>query len=138
MGFFHSFLKRKPVIEQKEEVQEEKRYFVGDGKPDFAQVDQIEIVQDLFERNIIGVVYRTPLELDGKEIDENKLYVPPFVKLMKKRYDTAVIEMIHNEEADKYECSEEYKDNSLIPVNICIRALKEDTVVMEEQIHIWG
>lgn len=59
-------------------------------KLDYSQVDSNQKAINLFNKGKLSKIYLMPLEFGGTELPMNSLYVPAFVKKLKKDFDSKI------------------------------------------------
>lgn len=134
MGLWNTLKKRKKEEPQEEPVkEEEKRYFVSDGKPDFSLFTEEQQLLNYCEKGILKQMTEYPAFLNKENC--TTYYVPPFVTLMKQRFDQEVEQVW--QDGMQYDMHCEYNEPSLVPKHIDFVVKKQDQIQFEQHIQIW-
>lgn len=133
MGIFDIFKKKKSETI----AHEEKKTEPNTEKLDFTGITTQEDIVQLIENGFLVPLYLMPLRFHGEPILQNTLYVPPFVVVLKDRYDTLVENLLLEGKVTGYSCSPKYRGESRVPKEITISATKEEIAVFTQTIHIW-
>ena len=109
----------------------------GETKPNFYEVDSIEKVIELANKNILKPLYLMPLRFNGEESERNRLFVPQVVVELKDRYDDIVEELLVQGKVNGYSCSPEYKEKGFVPSKLTIIAKQDGKPIFTKTIKIW-
>ncbi len=104
-------------------------------KLDYSQVDSHQKAINLFNKGKLSKIYLMPLEFGGTELPMNSLYIPAFVKKLKKDFDSKIEKLLIDGKKISYATEPEYKGNSFIPSKLIINITGE--IEFKEIINIW-
>jgi hypothetical protein len=105
--------------------------------PDFSGIDSPAKVEVLFRRGDLEKLFLMPLELGGKDIAQNVVYVPVGLAAVKARIDNNIIGLLAAKgKITEYKATPVYQGKSFIPIAIKIAASNPGQFTTT--INIWG
>ena len=89
---------------------------------DYSHVTSREVAEALVAKGELFTVLLFPEEFGGEEIQENIVYVPPGIPELKVQNTDTLIRYFKDGLIDNLTVTPEYKDDSLVPSRIVIKA----------------
>jgi hypothetical protein len=105
--------------------------------PDFSEIDSPAKVEELFRRGELEKLFLMPLELGGKDMAQNVVYVPIGLAAVKAGIDNNIIGLLATQgKVTEYKATPEYQGKSFIP--IAIKIVASNPGEFFTTINIWG
>jgi hypothetical protein len=105
--------------------------------PDFSGIDSPAKVEVLLRRGDLEKLFLMPLELGGKDIAQNVVYVPVGLAAVKAGIDSRIIGLLAGKgKITEYKATPVYQGRSFIPIAIKIAASNPGEFTTT--INIWG
>ena len=81
----------------------------------FSSIKTHEMALELYQKNILVLLYIVPLKFGGEDESNNILYVPQEIVNLKQRYDDVAEKLLLKGNGARYICTPEYKNKSFVP-----------------------
>jgi hypothetical protein len=106
--------------------------------PDFSDVDSKDKVMALAAQGKLERVLLFPLQVGGKDVEMNVVYLPVGFKDVKSRIDGTILRMAQDGLVSKLTVDPEYKGKSFVPSRIIIKASHpEKPGKLDTTIEVW-
>lgn len=113
------------------------RFRKKNNSPDFSGITQRE-AQKMLEAGELELMYLIDPRFGGSEAMDNCLYVPAGVTAVKEHFDNTVELLLIEGKVKGYDCRPSYKNGSVIPCSIMLKASdKNRKEVLHQFIEIW-
>lgn len=97
-------------------------------------IDTVEKAEKAVETGILAAIY--PIHSTQQPNNDQKILVPPVVAYLKHKYDMMIEYLLFQGRVNNYSCYPTYKDNSIMPSELHIKAQQDNQIVFEETIYI--
>lgn len=97
-------------------------------------IDTFEKAERAVENGILAAIY--PVHSTQRPNNDPKIFVPPVVAYLKHQYDTMIEYLLFKGRVNNYSCYPAYKDNSIMPSELHIKAQQDNLIVFEDTIYI--
>lgn len=106
--------------------------------PDFSDVDSKEKILALVAQGKLERVHLFPLQVGGKDIELNVVYLPLGFKDIKAKIDGTIFRMAQDGLVSKLTVEPEYKGKSFVPARLVIKASHpEKSGKLDTTIEVW-
>ncbi len=103
----------------------------------FEEIDSIEKAKEACKKRKLERMYVISPVFGGAKDDSNVLYVPVGVKGLKDCYDVIIEGLVAEGHAKTFDCTPEYRGNSVVPCKLTIVSGKDGKEVYRQTIAIW-
>jgi hypothetical protein len=111
----------------------------GSAARDYSHVTSHQAAEAMVSKGELAAILLFPAEFGGEDVPENKVYVPPGIPELKEQNTETLIRFFKEGLIDNLTVTPEYRDDSLVPTRIVIKATHstKKSGTFEPTIEIW-
>ena len=103
----------------------------------FADIDSMDKAKEEVRKGNLEIMYLMSPMFGGAEDESNIIYVPVGVNRVKESYDNVLADLVEQGKAKSFNCTPEYRGNSVVPCKITLTSGMDGKDVLNQTINVW-